>query len=401
VLWDTCAEALAAGPVSPGKHLGIATSWTDDGAASCIANGAGHDGYAMVTVAPGELLDLAASLGGANASVALLESCDPNAACVTSADRFSSQPEEVEWYNDTRAPVDLVVKVDSRAAAAPSSYVLNVTQTAYAPAVLADTCPEAKLLSPIEPGTWSTTSESFTSVVANTCFFQRTPGVDAFAPVRIPPWTLWTASYDKWGGTDNPMLMLINTCGAWGECVEAADGYFGDARVVYVNASPEPVDAMLVLDTDKLDTTPSRLFLAVTSETIASFPTYETCGEALSGVHIAPGSYAGDLSTARPDQNVGACVSGAGTPGEDLFAAVDVPPGASLTVELDELAGDGAVYLLSDCGGLGTCLDGSDSGGIEQVLYTNTFGGTVSVVVGVDTWTRGGLGAFHVHVGVQ
>jgi len=122
----------------------------------------------------------------------------------------------------------------------------------------------------------------------------------------------------------------------------------------------------------------------------------ETCGDA---IPITPGSYVFNSSgyTDDYDDYGGTCGTSLTGAGPDVVYTIDVPPGSTLTVDMNGLPSwDEVLVISSGCPDVtGGCRDWADS---PPATVTNGTAGTVKAYIVADGWSAGAAGEFSLDV---
>ncbi len=259
-----------------------------------------------------------------------------------------------------------------------------------------DLCVDAVEGDILQPGTyWGTTLGHADNLSGGGCTGFPSLGPEGFARVSIPPGGIATFSYTL--PSDDASLYLVTNCVDAGTCLVGSDSTYasGTETVAWYNDTPDPLDAVLVLDAFKLSGLPAVTDIFVLDYTLSVVGgdiLTDTCAEAISALPVGTGAFAGDLSGAANDLSpVAPCLLTPAQGGEG-FAKVLVEDGQTLTVTANMPDSDTALYLVYNCVQAASCLLGANVAtvGPETVTYTNTTGGLENIYIVVDSVNAAG-----------
>jgi hypothetical protein len=231
---DCCADAT---PITaPGSYAGTTVGYLNDaGAGSGCVGTDGRDRFYALTIPAGEWLTVMVSpdSGGYNPSLSLQLDCpsDPRT-CLAGADAgFGGAAETLQYFNNSAAPLDVLIVVDSASAVdAGGTYMLSVSTAAPVPG---DRCENAITVSPGTLIGQSTAAAFNDHSPSNSCLGLAQPGRDLVYSVEVPSGmklTVVVAPQTSW----DPSVYLVDACGPNPlGCLAGSDtGFNGDNETV-------------------------------------------------------------------------------------------------------------------------------------------------------------------------
>ena len=341
---ESCVEAVAASPLTPGTHTISLQGLTYDHAGSCVDEV--HDFYGEavvpVDVPPRTLVTL--EVGDAwhhRVHKRWLSDCsEPLDSCLNVG---SSAQSPLAWYNETDTSLRLYAVLRA-ATAAPADVGLTLTEAALEP-VLHDRCDEATAAAPVvDAGVYPVGLSGTNDFEGGSCFFSD--GRDGVLPVEVPPETRVVVS------TGGPVASSVRL-GLLTTCPSAACADRG-LEVDHVNVGSTAETVYVVVDSG-WDVPVGSERLHVRFEAVQVLPTADACDtEALPW--LEPGRFHGTWDGAVADELVGflgACGQDALWT-QDVVVPVDLLAGERLGVEL--VGNVGTAVLLADCADEDSCL---------------------------------------------
>ena len=265
-------------------------------------------------------------------------------------------------------------------------------------------CAEASGLDPLGTGGyWGELDSSFSSSYDPDCLAPGCGnGYEGFYKVEVPPKTLLQVDYIA--HQDSGAVYLLSDCFDPGTCFDGSDfdpvvasseflSYFNpsnDLRRFYLTVDATGVGGCTPFSTP----TKTRYTLDVALETLVEPPLVDTCEQAEDLVPIAPGNYYAEQVAFGDDLDC----PGAALNGSDAVTVVEVPAGATLSVNVNMEGGDPGLYLLFQCDT--TCAAAADASLGSQELLTYTNVGTVTERVFLVVDSKDGLLPFFMNISI-
>jgi hypothetical protein len=360
----TCAAAipLMEGVASRGDVFG-----GGDPGAACDADAWGPQIHYTVSVPAGRAVVLTAvpRTAGWSAIVRARTACDATV-CVASGRSASEGTGAVaRWENRSGAPVTLQVSVASTTGRVSGAATLTAAFEDLPPAPANAVCANA---SAVASGARinGESLERASSRLGGVCV-PAAQGPSRFYRVTVPARSTLLATATGRDGM-NPALRLLDACDA-ATCRASVNASGDNGREVLTHVNNTDAAQTLVLAAGSVSPTPAGAYdLAVD---IAPPPTNTTCASAAA----VTGSVRLALqNAARGTENAtGACLDAA--TGTQLFYAVTVPPGQTLSARATPYAGmDPVLRVISACGAT-TCLASANSAGggaAESLSWVNS-----------------------------
>lgn len=221
----------------------------------------------------------------------------------------------------------------------------------------------------------------------NTCTGYQATGMEGFVYFDLDPATHLSLTMNLLD--DDASLYLVRDCNDDNTCINGSDvGLLGeDESIQYFNASEDVETVYAVLD--GFNGTNGLFYLDVAINPMLAPPMHDTCANAIAQTApIAAGGYYSSATayTNQLDPFDGGCLP-TSSPGPDAMTKVEVPAGATLSVNVQMANEDPALYLLGNCQSTSGCAAWSDSsvGTTENMIYVNTGTTAQTMYLVVDT----------------
>lgn len=189
----------------------------------------------------------------ANASMYLLDGCDPGSACVKGADTNSGQgPERLQVFNESATEeLKYTLVLDAADAFTGGLFFVDHTRTPLPEPDWADTCLEALAAPELAPGRYYAAGLDDYADVFDAgftgCTGSTLGGPDGLLPITIPAGASLEVTMSMEDA--NPALLIVSDCSDLATCVAGADQP-GDIEVlVYPNPTGADLPVFLMLDT--------------------------------------------------------------------------------------------------------------------------------------------------------
>jgi hypothetical protein len=387
-----CAAAL---PLTPDvASRGDVFGGGDPGAA-CDADAWGPQLHYTVSVPAGRavLLTAVPRTPGWSAIVRARTACDATV-CVASGRSPSEGTGAVaRWENRSGAPVTLQVAVASTTGRVSGAATLTATFEDLPPAPANAVCANA---SAVASGA-RVNGESLARASARlggVCV-PAAQGPARFYRVSVPARSTLLATATGRDGL-NPALRLLDACEST-TCRASANATGDNAREVLTHVNNTDAAQSLVLAVGSVSPTPAGVYDLTVD--IAPPPSNTTCANAT----MLPGSGRLTLqNAARGAENAtGACLDAA--TGTQLFYAINVPPGQTLTARATPYAGmDPVLRVIPACGAT-TCLASANAtggGAAETLAWVNNTMSAQRVVIAAGGASNATNGVFDLEVTV-
>lgn len=388
----TCAAAvpLAEGVAARGDVFG-----GGDPGAACDADAWGPQLHYSVSVPAGRAVVLTAvpRTAGWAAIVRARTACDATV-CVASGRSPSEGTGAVaRWENRTGAPVTLQVAVASTTGRVSGAATLTAAFEDLPPAPANAVCTGATALM----GGARVNGESLERASARlggVCV-PAAQGPSRFYRVSVPARSTLLATATGRDGM-NPALRLLDACDAT-TCRASANASGDNGREVITHVNATDAAQSLVIAAGSVSPTPTGVYDLTVD--IAPPPTNTTCANATA----VTGSGRLTLqNSARGAENAtGACLDTA--TGAQLFYAINVPAGQTLTARATPYAGmDPVLRVIPACGAT-TCLasaNAAGAGAAESLTWVNNTTSTQRVVLAAGGASNATNGVFDLELSI-
>lgn len=388
----TCAAAvpLAEGVAARGDLFG-----GGDPGAACDADAWGPQLHYSVSVPAGRAVVLTAvpRTAGWSAIVRARTACDATV-CVASGSSPSEGTGAVaRWENRSGAPVTLQVAVASTTGRVSGAATLTATFEDLPPAPANAVCATATAVA----GGARVNGESLARASARlggVCV-PAAQGPSRFYRVTVPARSTLLATATGRDGM-NPALRLLDACES-ATCRASANASGDNGREVITHINATDAAQTLVLAAGSVSPTPAGTYdLAVD---IAPPPANTTCASA--SAVTGSGRLALQNAARGAENATGACLDTA--TGAQLFYAINVPAGQTLTARATPYAGmDPVLRVIPACGAT-TCLasaNAAGAGAAESLAWVNNTTAVQRVVLAAGGASNATNGVFDLELSI-
>lgn len=330
----------------------------------CLTGPTGPERYYAVTLAPRQLVAVTVSpVGVWNPSVRLLGSCSATT-CLASVDNGADELDEVLGYrNPTSADITVIIAVGSRGSAPGGSFDLDVAlRDAPGNAVCAGALP-------VSDGGALAGQDLRAAYETSAACLPTAPGAELYYTAAVPAGRVLLAVVEPSGVLWNPVVRLLERCGAASCLGVVNDGLTGEGEALaYFNPGLTEVTAVIAVGSNLARISGDFALRVLSRPPLA----HGACDDAL--VVSPDATLAGEWLLLARSASV---PCGGGEPVRQLFYRVAVPGGNELRVTATPRAPVPwlpVLRLQESCGG-GACLARSPTrpGGDAQTLtWTNT-----------------------------
>jgi hypothetical protein len=381
----TCAMAatIADGTVLAAQD---ATEGMDALTSACLASASGTVLYYKTTIPAASSLEVHVAPNASSPSmdpvVRILPACGATS-CLASADATYGGGEETAAYKNTGAsPLPVIVAVGSYGSSSNGAFDLDAHLAALPPPPTNLSCAMATAVA--DGSSVPGQDQSLATVTEGGVCLSSADGGVLFYKTTVPNGQrLLARATPKGTPAWDPVVRLLSTCSAT-SCLSTADSGTSNATELlsYKNTSGASMPVVFTVGSYSAST-PGVFDLDTWIKPPA---TNTTCAAALAVTSGSARPVEDGESGSTGQSSV--CVPGA--VGPVLFYKITIPAAKSLKVDATPLGSwDPVIRLLSSCGA-STCLasqDAGNTGAAESLIYANSTGAPLSVIVSVGGYT--------------
>jgi hypothetical protein len=269
-LYDDCAEAEGAPFITSGLYFGDLSSYRNDytnlpgrqGNPCMDFDTNGPDAVLPVRLQPDELLQVEYLQRNEDAAIYLVDSlCEgPEPVCLLGVDeKLRRAQESLAYRNNTGAPLDLWLILDSVAPTVTDLFELNIGLEASLENVLQSSCADAMLQGPLDEGSYfgfmGTFADLAECTVVDPATGQETttelPGGDGKAEIYLLPGD--TLNVEVFAPGAGPSAYLLYNCALSRSCVQTptGNGTADTVNLTYTNSTGVSEHLYLVVDSGR------------------------------------------------------------------------------------------------------------------------------------------------------